>query len=70
MTQLTFEVWSAARHEKLDGLNLGQVTVFMLLLRVAVGPVVRTERRCYVTGINIPDVHGGITYIMHECPLP
>lgn len=67
---LTFEVRSAARHEKLDGLNLRQVTVLMLLFCVAVGPVVRTERRCYITGIEIPDEHGGITYIMHECPLP
>lgn len=55
---LTFEVRSAARHEELDGLNLGQVTVFVLLLCVAVGPVVRTERRrC----INIPGEHAGIT---------
>lgn len=67
---LTFEVWSAARHEELDGLNLGQVTMLMLLLCVAVGPVVQTEPHCYITGLNIPDEHRGITYITHECPFP
>lgn len=36
---LTFEVRSAARHEEFNSLNLGQVTMFMLLLYVAVGPV-------------------------------
>ncbi len=42
-TSLTFEVWSFARHEELDGLYLGQVTVLVLLLCVAVSPVVQTE---------------------------
>lgn len=67
---LTLEVWSAACHEELDGLNLGQVTVLVLLLCVAVSPVVQTELHCYITGLNIPDEHRGITYIAHECPLP
>lgn len=35
---LTFEVRSPARHEEFNSLNLGQVTMFMLLLYVAVGP--------------------------------
>lgn len=38
---LTVEVRSAARHEELDGLNLGQVSVLVLLLGVAVSPVVK-----------------------------
>lgn len=42
---LTVELRPAARHEELDGLNLGQVTVLVLLLRVAVRPVVKQERR-------------------------
>lgn len=36
-------------HEEPDGLNLGQMTVLMLLLCVAVCPVVQTEPYCYVT---------------------
>lgn len=63
---LTFEVGSAGRHEELDGLNLGQMTVLMLLLCVAVSPVFQTEPRCYITALNIPDEHRGITYITHE----
>lgn len=67
---LTFEMRSAACHEELDGLNLGQVTMLVLLLCVAVRPMVQTETHCYITGLNIPDEHRGITYIMHECTLP
>lgn len=70
LRSLTFKVRPAARHEELDGLNLGQVTVLMLLLCVAVGPVVQTETCCCITGLNIPDEHRGITYITHEFPLP
>ena len=55
-TSLTFEVWSATRQEELDGLNLREVTVLMLLLCVAVGPVVQTEPQCYVC-LNFPDEH-------------
>lgn len=67
--ELTSEVWSAACHEQLDGLDLRQVAVLMLLLRVAVGPV-QTQSHSYVTGLYSPDEHEGITYITHECPLP
>lgn len=67
---VTFEVRSAACHEKLDGLNLGQVTVLMLLLCVAISPVVQTESHSYIIDLSIPVEHREITYIMHECPLP
>lgn len=52
---LTFEVRSVTRHEELDGLNLGQVTMLMLLFCVAVRPVVQTEPHCYIIGLSIPD---------------
>lgn len=42
---LTVELRPAARHEELDGLDLGQVPVLVLLLGVAVRPVVKEERR-------------------------
>lgn len=72
MTQMsvTFEVWSAACHEELDGLNLGQVTVLVLLLCVAISPVVQTEPHSYINGLNIPGEQREITYITHERPLP
>lgn len=41
---LTVELRPASRHEELDGLNLGQVTVLVLLLGVAVRPVVKREQ--------------------------
>lgn len=43
LMSLTFEVGSLAHHEVFDGLNLGQVTVFVLFLYVAVGPVSKKE---------------------------
>lgn len=66
---VTFEVWSAACHEELDGLNLGQVTVLMLLLCVAISPVVQTVTQL-LHKPSIPVEHRKITYIMHERPLP
>lgn len=64
---LTVELRSAACHEELDGLNLGQVTVLVLLLGVAVRPVVKQEQ-----ALILPRwwTQGAITHIMHDWPLP
>lgn len=60
-SSLTLEVRFAAHHEELYGLDLAQVTVLVLLLGVAVGPVCAAQKRLAP--------QGDITYITHERPL-
>lgn len=60
---LTLQVRSASGHEQLDGLDLGQVPMLVLLLRVAVRPVV--QMRYYIRGSDRPTLGRGLTKCMN-----
>lgn len=64
----TFELRPSTRHEELNGLNLVQVTVLMLFLRVAVGPACGSKKSHTVRSefSHRPGQHKGITHITHE----